>query len=768
MAEPLTSFHISHLRGSTTPFTLPFKKGTKLTIVYGENGSGKTTICDAFDLLGNGTVGSLDHRSVPGKKESCWPSRGKSREDISVDLTIGGTTINASVGRSGVSVNPANHNLKVSLLRRATVQKLIEARAGERYDSIRHFIDVAGIEQAESNLRVALKNLEDELTSTSSEIATNTEELERDWQNIGTPGKDARSWATSISDDKKEQERLARARGKAKELERALTVLSSAHSSSTTAQAAIAPKQAELDKARTTLDEAKAEITDASTEVVAILRSAQAYFEGHPEPDTCPLCQSAENADGLAERTRQRIAGFTQLQRFETAKRDMEHKENALTKAQELAKDKADEYETAKTAWLNATQQESDLSDVSVPNAAAFDDWSQTVTSRIEGRLAEIDESASRIRLLDRAKATLINLTANEERYAKADSVKPRLTAMLELVSHQRREFTDSILRQIAGEVGRLYEEVHPGEGKDKVALKLDPNRRGSLNITAHFEGQDDTAPQAYFSDSHLDTLGLCIYLALAARTNSADTILVMDDVLGSVDEPHVDRLIHMLYGTVQYFRHCIVTTHYRPWKEKYRWGELKNGDSIHFIELDSWSLLDGIALTDSIPEISRLRTDLSSPSPDLLAICARSGVIMERLCLYLCKRYRCSLPYHPGEGHTIGEYLSGINRKKLRPRLLAQISDTNSENGYTDFHVGNALNEIEDIVQARNVFGCHYNEIASHLPPSDALRFGELVLATADALVCPKNGWPTSNKSGSYWATAGDTRRLHPLQKPS
>ena len=44
----LKSLILTAFRGSSTTFKLPFEKGRKLTLVYGENGTGKTTICDAL------------------------------------------------------------------------------------------------------------------------------------------------------------------------------------------------------------------------------------------------------------------------------------------------------------------------------------------------------------------------------------------------------------------------------------------------------------------------------------------------------------------------------------------------------------------------------------------------------------------------------------------------------------------------------------------------------------------------------------------------
>ena len=77
-------------------------------------------------------------------------------------------------------------------------------------------------------------------------------------------------------------------------------------------------------------------------------------------------------------------------------------------------------------------------------------------------------------------------------------------------------------------------------------------------------------------------------------------------------------------------------------------------------------------------------------------------------------------------------------------------------------------LDELTRIGQARNVFGCHFNEFSFALLDQDALAFGQQVVALMELLVDQQSGWPRSRKSGSYWATSGDTRRSHPLTQPS
>lgn len=66
-----------------------------------------------------------------------------------------------------------------------------------------------------------------------------------------------------------------------------------------------------------------------------------------------------------------------------------------------------------------------------------------------------------------------------------------------------------------------------------------------------------------------------------------------------------------------------------------------------------------------------------------------------------------------------------------------------------------------------RNTTGAHYNVMAEHMPVGDIVRFGTLILELGNALMCKDNGLPNKQKNGAYWATAHETRRLHPLLKP-
>lgn len=382
--------------------------------------------------------------------------------------------------------------------------------------------------------------------------------------------------------------------------------------------------------------------------------------------------------------------------------------------------------------------------------------WKQAETERLDKRQFQ-----------GTLKLALETLHANTLAHQELAVLLPRLKRALEIVRQERRAFTDSTLAHIAAEVGRLYECVHPGEGIAKITLGLDPKKRASLDIGTSFPGTGAAPPQAYFSDSHLDTLGLCVFLALAAMDSPQDTILVLDDVLGSVDEPHVDRLIEMLYEETRKFHHCVITTHYRPWREKFRWGWLPNGQC-HFVDLQKWSAAGGMSLLGSIPDVSRLRLLLSDPSPDPQLVVAKAGVILEAALDFLTLLYECAVPRRFGERYTLGDLLPAIDKKLIQALAVKVMekSDGATPPTYVKKPLAPYLQELQRISQVRNVMGAHFNVLSYELLDTDALTFGRQVLDLMNILTEENIGWPRNGKSGLYWATTGETRRLYPYKK--
>jgi energy-coupling factor transporter ATP-binding protein EcfA2 len=768
-AAGLKKLTIEHLRGSVAPFALPLEKGKKLTVVYGENASGKSTICDAFEFLGKGRVGSLENRGL-GKTNKYWHSVGKNPADVAVTLeNLDGSSCRAIILKSDVVANPAASRPRVEVLRRSQILALVEAKPGERYAAINRFIDVSGVETSEAALRQLIRDLTGNSEVALARVRENLDAILQFWEAAGKPGSDPLSWADTEStrDPNSSDAEVA-----------ALATLQAAYSRLgdyparlKSAKAAVQTAKAAAVEAQQKAQECVQTIAADAGEIMGVLESARAYLYKHPAPTVCPLCESAEKVQGLNQRITERLASFSSLQtaqaQTKTAGAGAERLEQQLEALRASATNPAEGFEMARAgfAWS---------ADITMPAAPApldieaLETWLAGVAHLpAEWKKAEMVRQDKK-QFVETLKRACTTYTENVQAQKELDTLLPKLNCALEIVAEERRLFSDNILAKIAGEVGRIYELVHPGEGLNKISLELDPNKRASLEIGASFCGETGAPPQAYFSDSHLDTLGLCVFLALAAMDGPENTILVLDDVLASVDEPHVERLIEMLYAEAIEFRHCLITTHYRPWKQELRWGWLKNGQC-QFIELSKWTSQQGMTLVRSIPELERLRTLLNETAPDPQLVCAKAGVILEAALDFLTQLYECSVPRRPGGLYTLGDLLPSID-KKLRNALQVEVlvTDAAGASSYQTRSLTPILEELIRVAQARNVFGCHFNALSFELLESDALGFGQKVLELIETLADPDAGWPRNSKSGKYWANSGETRRLHPLQQPT
>mgnify|MGYP001171437833 CR=1 FL=1 len=768
-AGTLRQLTIQHLRGSVTPFSLHFEKGKKLTVIYGENGTGKSTICDALEFLGKGKVGSLENRGL-GKTSPYWPSVAKHPSDVMVCLETSTATCRATIHKSEVVVMPPEERPRVEVLRRSQILSLVEAKAADRYAAISRYIDVSGIESAETALRDLIRDLNHNREVAVARVQENRDTIQQFWETVGKPGRDPLAWAESESSrDAHAYDAELSALDK---LQTAYERLAACPAHLQAAEDAVAATRMAVAAAERALEQSVQLVAQDAGEMVDLLEAAQKYLTTHPAVSVCPVCESSESMAGLAQRIANRISSLTAVR---TAR---SQQVTAGQQVQRAERELANQRENARQAVANFTQlchQSGWVSDISLPKTPIPDDLSALSSWLAENaHLPATWKQAEEVRqdnkkFLSTLKKALQTLKDNSEAHKDLDRLLPRLARALEIVETERRQFTNSILTRIAGDVRRLYEAVHPLEGLNQISLELDPKRRASLDIGASFYGQTGAPPQAYFSESHLDTLGLCVFLALAALDDAERTILVLDDVLASVDEPHIERLIEMLCAEAMKFHHCIITTHYRPWKQKLRWGWLQNGQC-HFVELAKWTTSSGLTLIRSIPDIDRLEMLLAETPPDPQLVCSKAGVILEAVLDFLTLLYECSVPRRADHRYTLGDLLPAID-KKLRKALRVEVltgTDNDDKPVYETFNLTPILDELTRIAQARNIFGAHFNAISFEMLESDGIDFGQQVFRLVQLLTDAEAGWPRNKKSGSYWATAGETRRLHPLQKPA
>ncbi len=775
----LVSLTLEALRGATQTFELKFEPGKSVSIIYGENGSGKSTVCDALDLLGNESLSSLNGKGL-STTVKYWHSTNRKPMDIEVKLASTSTNWTTRVVKGKVLTTPFDSRPRVAVLRRHQILDLIAKRAGERYETLRPFIAIETVDESEVTLRKLIKSIQEQLKIAAAIIRENLQTLDDMWKQAGSPNLPILVWADAeakrdVADLNQAIIVIQNFLRFRHDLDSRIKDLETSAIREETARGALSMAELELGKA-------VASALSGSEELTQLLQAASHIFQLHGTPDVCPLCESSEFAAALPQTVEAKLKSLSSvrdaLRKKNDAKQPADRAVSHFQTANQHATASADALCNAcMKNWHNELTPPKPVNDMAATRAKSESkaDWSLVELrdlAKISATLGQLLDPDLNSRIQRRSQLKTVQDALNQYRHniqqkIELDALLPRLERTHEIFMEERRDFVDDILGRIATRVGELYEEVHPGEGLNKIGLQLDPVKRASLDVVSQFPGATDSPPGAYLSESHLDTLGVCIFLALAELETPEETILVLDDVIASVDEPHVDRMIEMLYEISKRFAHCILTTHYTPWKEKYRWGYLKKGEC-QFVELGEWSWAGGIVRSGSTPRVERLRKQLGEPLPEVSEVCASAGVILEAVLDFLTLQYGCAVPRRRTKP-TLGDLLPAV-KAKLRTALRVEMHDSPIAAGTAapTIQLGPILNKLDKLSQLRNVMGCHFNEMAFKLQGKDGLEFGRLVLDLADALIHADHGWPGSDRSGEYWTNSGKSRRLYPLQRPS
>jgi len=197
MSKPVTKIQMNGFRGAIGAFDLDFDPNKDLTMLFGENGSGKSTILDAIDVVCNGTVGCLDGVSAgqtPGKylcALGCQPAT------LRVTVHSHGESWPGTMRRNAISVAGAGVKPKVKILRRNCILKLVLAQPNDRYKELRQFIDIAVVEQSEGTLQQKLADIDRAITTLIADKDRMSSQLDNLWVAEGrpVPGLTATAWA---------------------------------------------------------------------------------------------------------------------------------------------------------------------------------------------------------------------------------------------------------------------------------------------------------------------------------------------------------------------------------------------------------------------------------------------------------------------------------------------------------------------------------------------------------------------------------------------
>ncbi|ORU93719.1 MAG: hypothetical protein A6F72_07525 [Cycloclasticus sp. symbiont of Poecilosclerida sp. N] len=779
MTDRIKSLSVESFRGATQPFELHFDTKKSVALIFGENGTGKSTIVDALECVGSGSTAFLDDWKLgQGKrKESYIPTLGKVLSDVKISLQLEDQTYTAELKAGGIQLCNMPNRPQTKVLRRKSLQAFIDADPAQRYKEVATFLNMPQIVSAETSLRQAYKRAKEIYEQATQANRQAEETLHGLWEAEGSPGllkkegereyESAEAWARP------------QAKNEIKVLQQQLTDLQIGvkHGENTTKKYQtykLAIKEdteakEDLERAQGRQAELETENKTNNAQLLTLLEDAKDYLQTSPDK-LCPVCEETEiEATALIKRLQQRIEGMDNLkQANEAIKRATSNKatkSELRQRAEELfldaAQDAQNHFEKKLTDNLSIKAQREKNKPHALKLAAAVNDDLSLKQLDLQ---TQPDELQKQIHTLTNIKQLITTLDEKAGEAKRTELLQRNLGLAVKVFEKERKTYVETVLLEIAESVDDLYQKIHTNEKLGGLKLKLDEKKQGSLIYGVAFENKQDIQPQPYYSESHLDTLGLCIFLALAKRGSADKTIVILDDVLGSVDQQHLAKTLEMLLEECNGFAQVVMTTHYRPLRDRFRYSHNSTAP-VQLIELRPWNFEHGIRSGKTKLYVDELKQLLKEDDCRRDVIASQAGQLFENLLEFISRTYRCKVPHVIEPRFTFGQLANAPN-KQLK-KALEIVKQTNGgapkKTGLKQIY-----DELDSMIGLRNLVGCHFNELAGERSDEEIKNMAEQALKFANTLICDScGGLPTSNKSGKYWECSCKETQMNPLSQP-
>jgi energy-coupling factor transporter ATP-binding protein EcfA2 len=701
--EKLQRLVMHAFRGIPTQLTVDFGNGES-TVVYGDNGTGKSTIADALEWYFTGEIELLAHE---GRQHAVRYVGGDGDDVTSVEVVTSGTL-------GGKVVFPDERTLdmfralrrETFLLRGRTLADFINKTKTEKWKALVEILGLDAIEslredlqRARNELRKAAKASEEEVRvyrrALSSGAETVTEEtiLTSLQQICGMLGVDPPqsldqaaepSWVTSAVG-------ASAAVGSSSERENLLAEIG------TLATPDFDKKVFAAWNALVSSDRARL-LPRAS-----LVREAKRLFEAQAiDAGRCPLCGQKIDEKVLARRIESTLVEMMEASRdLERFRDPVVQQADGLEGAHDL---RLAIYERARGMTLEVppvpARPDARIQD-SVDALAPVD--IDAVTSylaeirrwdRAAGKLAR-QVSPPEPNTRDRQLVMLAALCQQIHAWQQAEKKNARAQRALSLAetvfdAYQRKQKDDlgELLEQISGRVAKIYSALHPGEDLD--AVSIEPWTAKGVELAIDFYGSRQRPPHGVLSESHLNSLAIALFLAMAESFNEKLGFLILDDVINSFDIEHRGRLAELLADGFSDWQ-VIVLTHDQQFFEHLS----RRAPSWRKIEFTSWSHVSGPRTTkyETRGMLAAARERLESGDVQGGATKARRA--LEELLQEVCEALWAPLPFRRGQANDkreIGELFKGL-RRTLKERARTQLQDVEPLFKHLEADVGATLN---------------------------------------------------------------------------
>ena len=342
----------------------------------------------------------------------------------------------------------------------------------------------------------------------------------------------------------------------------------------------------------------------------------------------------------------------------------------------------------------------------------------QTALSPTEEETARIEAFQNLSNLTSHA----ARIVAMEEEILPIEAQATSLTVFTTAFQQLRRDSMGQVLEVISGDVSRYFLAIHPDEGFDDIQLRFFPEDDG-VEFHIYYKGEEITPPRKFLSESYLNGLGVCLFLATVRAFNKENGFVVLDDIVNSFDAEHRAYLARLLVNELADYQ-LIVLTHDSVWFEVFR--RLAQAGWQHK-RITRWSYEEGVEIEASQAEgLAGCREALDTGRVAVAAPSVRTYI--ESRLKSLLKKLGGRVRFREGSA----------NDERASGELLFELKSYLNEGGFFDFADSTSFDELQASTFIAN-YGSHDRPAAPVGLSIGDVRFAlERMVELENVFTCP------------------------------
>jgi len=707
MAVKIKKINIKAFRGIPD---LELKIDGKSLLLRGENGTGKSSIVDAIEFFFTGIVSHLvGVRGLSLRRHTPHVNFGPDDVNIIITFNPGNISLNRNFSSEPSPPEEFKDYFQITqkgsfILRRSQILEFIMSQPAERFRAIGSII---GVEQLD-NVELEMMRLHDEL---EGKLTSKREDIERLLHELSDViGRDITDVAyvlpalneilqkanlpsiNSLEEVDKHAEEMLKEVKKAETIDKIAAVNEILNITSIpfiSQEIVIEIKGINENIKYLLQDRVRVELS-----VSDLLESGRKVIE-QEQIDICPLCEQKIDRVKLLSRIEKRLETLRDLSdkaseirsksvSAEDNLREISDKLSSTISKIELFPDLSREKDALqlKLEYLNSFI-EKVVSAKDIKNEIPIQEISQlkeeinnleqSISKKCSQLLDEIGLTEEEKRVLDvvrlieqaRGKVNDISRAIYElQTYKRYNKLAEKIYTAF---SDTKKSKIQEIYNTIQGDIQKFYSVLHPNEPHKNIEIAVALGRRASTEIKIEsFERKED--PRALTSEGHLDSLGLCIFLAFVKKFNEGCPLVILDDVVTTIDANHRNKIAELLLKEFKDYQ-LIITTHDGIWYDQLINLERALNVQGNFInmEITAWDVNTGPRLSPYRPRWKIILDKLENN--DKTGAGNESRIYLEWLLKEICEQLEVPLPFKRSGKYSVAE-LFDPTEKRVREKL--------------------------------------------------------------------------------------------------